>query len=330
MAFKRTENVFILGAGASHDYNFPLGKGLMDNVLQKLKSDTPYLKAVYKTGEIMSYSPHDVDSFLGKLDEFNQQESSLDSFVGSFADSEKKVVIQTIAKVCIASEIIRCEDKSNVRLETGWYARLFSMMYSTSNTYSSFMKLRLTIITFNFDRSIEFYLLNAIRKRWPEESENIGRDMLESFKFIHLHGSLGSILNSDAASYRPYQTIGWNEPSILAKAANNIKLHTESNVEAEPFEEAKQYIDRAKIIHFIGFGFHIDNMERLGLFAGKERRNRFGTIFRISPPNLVRELQTTIGLQLAQYSGDSLGLAEPVTSNTAITTYLGLAPFEAD
>lgn len=123
-------------------------------------------------------------------------------------------------------------------------------------------KNKISFITFNYDRTIERYLSNTI-KYTHGITENEGREALSSIPIIHINGSIGSLDQSDE-KYVSY------ESEELQKIVNlyrdgmlNLKFYHESDEELSNEIIQNIYLRHDSFV-FIGFGYHLDNIEKLG------------------------------------------------------------------
>ena len=49
-------------------------------------------------------------------------------------------------------------------------------------------------------------------------------------------------------------------------AAKDLRIVSDADMETEQFQDAHRILSNAKRIYFLGFGFHPDNVRRLGFF----------------------------------------------------------------
>src|ERR1041384_2040838 len=110
------ETVLILGAGASADYGYPLGRELMLNICDSLKKG---FSPLYKNLVNCSFHSSDIERFATDLRECNLQ--SIDAFLENRSEFEK------IGKAAIAGTLIPHEDVLRLS-RTGWYEYLHSLL----------------------------------------------------------------------------------------------------------------------------------------------------------------------------------------------------------
>ena len=241
--------VLVLGAGASADYGFRTGFQL----LQQIFSDTkPNGKLQLFLRDEMTLPEAEIYRFntaLGK-----SQAPSVDSFL------EYRREFEQIGKLAIAATLIPFEDGEKFILDKpqGWYSYLFGLMIQGGR----FEDNPLSVVTFNYDRSLEAFFLLALCNLYGIQ-ESDAEQYLKRIPIIHLHGSLGDKLwKPPLASYRAYQPD--LTPAWVMEAANHIKIIHEVNPGGE-FDNAMKLLYQAAEVIFLGFGFLPDNVRRLGL-----------------------------------------------------------------
>ena len=270
--------VFVLGAGVSMSYGFPSGSRLVKEICGatgiSFEDNQPGLLT---KGEITKVF-HDVFGEI-KTEEFGKalnlsQRYSIDAFL------ERRPEFIDIGKWAIALFILRQEISANLfSFETqdrGCYRYLFEKLDADWDSYSDN---KVSFITFNYDRSLEQFLFTKIQNTYGKtESECV--DKLKRFPIIHVHGSIGKlpILDKDGISYGA-DIDRYKEKSSVAngaasRAAKQIKVIPENQTTSEDFEEAYRLLSDAEHIYFLGFGYHADNMLRLGIdqLAESERK----------------------------------------------------------
>ncbi len=245
------KTIFILGAGASYPYGFPLGQELVTSIIKsssykvdsigRVNATPDYLGGLLASGFLKS----DIDNFRHYLRESNP--NSIDAYL-----SENKHFLQ-IGKSCIAYILLKHESNFGYIAARGgdWYNYLGNIL-TTADPDNFDLK----IYSFNYDRSLEYFLKNKAQSFFYNNMEK-QKKFLEKIPIIHLHGSLG-----DISLFGKDVTI--DHFSILNRVASNIKIISE--VESDKnFEDLQLDIKMAKNVIFLGFGFHPLNMKRIGL-----------------------------------------------------------------
>jgi len=244
--------VLILGAGASNPYGFPLGIGLRARVCA-------FLGTPGGTAETGRFSDAQYD--LRELIEFWQalQHSGYTS-VDWFLEENPQFI--EVGKASIAAALIPFENPARLFPPNAphehWYELLVNILDSPRG---AFTKNRLSIVTFNYDRSLEYYLLRVLETR--RGSLEQAKEELRTLDVIHVHGALGDLapMVTGGREYSPEL-----EPAAIRAAADQIVVVSEISEEADEFVVAANILANAERIVFLGFGFHPPSVRRLAVF----------------------------------------------------------------
>lgn len=246
--------VLILGAGSSTHCGYPLGSQLVANICQE--RNRPSFDEI-------PFDQSDVEAFITRLS--RSAYYSIDAFL---ADTGEHL---DIGKFLIAHELSRVEDLDRLfpPNKSGWYQYLFNQMLV--NGKPDFEKNNLSIVTFNYDRSLEAYLHTVTMNRFRMSSSE-ATERLASIPIIHPHGILGEYPD------KPYAKPKGSRD--LSERASGIKVIHELSDESNAFcsgafKVAYPHLTNAKRVYFLGFGFHTDNLKRFRFFtkgnlAGKQ------------------------------------------------------------
>ncbi|MBI1808153.1 MAG: hypothetical protein HYR76_14030 [Ignavibacteria bacterium] len=173
-----------------------------------------------------------------------------------------------IGKTAIAESLIPFEDESKLfNLNTDWYGYLLDRLNSPIDR---FHENQLTILTFNYDRSLEWYLYKAFQARYRlTGEETIG--VLRKIPIIHLYGTLGGLpWEKNGRPYLP--TTEWPQAGVMYgpmiifginSARGKIKIIHEEHEQDPEFNKAIEMLSKAKRIVFLGFGYNKVNIKRL-------------------------------------------------------------------
>lgn len=241
MITKRT--TLILGAGASKQFGFPTGYELKQRVLSLVGS----------APEFGSFSQIHVEQFKAAL--LRSGKTSVDSFL------EHRPEFILVGKTAIAITLITCESEDILFSSNGdsWYGYLFNQL---NTQFNDFDKNKLSILTFNYDRSLEQYLFTCLINAYGKSIEKCA-EKLKSISIVHLHGDLGELQFLGNTNFmRPYSTI--LSDFTVNVATQRIRIIHEG-IENEPqFAQAQKILSESEVICFLGFGYHPLNLERLG------------------------------------------------------------------
>jgi hypothetical protein len=268
-----TPTVLVLGAGASKPYNYPVGQELVDKiVLDAGGSATPLHKDLTQCNIPAAL----IKTLRDELRVSGRQ--SIDAFLESRPDLIK------VGRLAIASELLGFEEEDRIYATSDWYQYLFNRMCD-SHQSESFGESKVSIVTFNYDRSIEYCLFTALRKSFRK---SLGEciENFEKIRIIHVHGRIGHSLREsleecdiNIRGMPKYQIAGRVGPpdsrediwrygksrthDVVLRSANNIKIIHEANDDTEEFCDAREHLNQAETICFLGFGYHHLNLRRL-------------------------------------------------------------------
>lgn len=259
----KLRTVLILGAGASKPYCFPTGRELLIKIRKALdpKGTSDLRSNLVNFGiddnhindfhrELMYSDPPSVDAFLEHRTEFLK-----------------------VGKLAITLSLIPCEkDKTLFERELkepSWYQYLFERLYTPS--LDDFRWNKLSIITFNYDRSIEHYLFSVLKHRYGISEEEC-KEKMKIIPILHVHGRIGALpwQEESARLYSP------KVHRNVKKVSEQIKVVTGDLEPSPEFTLAYTWMDIAEKIVFLGFGYHEANLRRLRIDEFK-RKSMSGT-----------------------------------------------------
>lgn len=167
--------VLVLGAGASMQFRFPSGLGLLQQ-MQSWQSSNPL--------HFLGISDDDLRNFAIAL--HLSGHFSVDAFL------EQRPEFTGIGKSAIAYFLVGNENAVNlseheVGGEANWYRHLLNLMVGT---FDDFAKNKLAVITFNYDRSFEQFLFIALTHRFNKGPKEVA-DAIATIPIIHVHGQIG-------------------------------------------------------------------------------------------------------------------------------------------
>ena len=254
--------VLILGAGASRPYGFPSGDELARKLLRPTRKTLRLLREI-------GLSMGDFRSFRDAFTKFDQ--GSVDAFL-----EHRHAEFGEIGKLLIAASLIECEEPLELSSSTGeregkWYRTLFCdylLRQDSDRSIEAFKQNNLTVLTYNYDRSLEQWLVNQFTSLWRLQEDD-ALDLLAHLPIIHLHGQLGELCPDEpdnplpeSLKLRPYNT-SLSTDSLKTGAAGIRIIHEEPK--GDEFRRAGEALREAEAVVFFGFGYHPTNVQRLRL-----------------------------------------------------------------
>jgi hypothetical protein len=286
----KTPTVLVLGAGASKHYDFPTGPELFRELIERTwRVPGNPAGGVYELSRPAARLNQDCGVDAGELTDFcdclqRSGVGSIDQFL------ERRPDLAEIGKQMIASALIPYESIAELyqppKIARSWYHHVFQQLGPPDNFKSN----RLTIVTFNYDRSWEAFVTTSLQNAYklpPSEALRLGA----SIRVIHPHGLLGRYVVDDAQAGRTFD--GKVNPRSVDVAAKAIKVVSEADGAMEEFSHAREAIAEAERVIFIGFSYHADTIKRIRVDR-MDRKSISGTIFALSDHE-VRDAEGLLG-----------------------------------
>ena len=225
--------VLVLGAGASYPYGFPTAKELRILICEAFTN--PNTPASRLLGEAWVTPPtafSDSEAFL------KSGQPSVDAFL------EWRPDFLAIGKLAIAYCLLPFEDESKLFMPPATRRRLVSISVVKLNaSFEDFGSNKLSIITFNYDRSLEL-IFTLPSKTCTTEVGMIRNATLAKIPIIHVYGQLGRSAYSDSPAF-PYGPRPEVRSLDVDSAAAGITLLHE---QASDLDEALQLLTDAERI----------------------------------------------------------------------------------
>lgn len=240
--------MFVLGAGASAPYGFPVGRGLLMEICKLIGMTESEGGALGHQLLAFRFDSKKVYSFANDL--YRSQQPSVDAFL------ENRPEYMEIGKTAIAAALIPYEIEGTL-YRNDWYEYLVRMIAPTQN---AFLKSSLSIITFNYDRSLEHSLFVALKASFGLSDADSAK-LLSSLPIVHVHGLLGGLPYLTESEARPY--VPKLTPELVKVAAAQILIVHEVDGLGPAFERAHELLSKAAKVCFLGFGYLPANVVRL-------------------------------------------------------------------
>ena len=319
----REKTVIIVGAGASYDvYGLPLGGELASNIAKNsnffferhshrpTRGDPDFFEEVLWRRFNTDHETLNKYTAAGqRLAQALSSTVSIDDALYLLSENDAAV---TLGKILIMRSIQRAEAASQLAIDPrttllaedagklGWIEQIFSIAI-TNHKLSSIQHAfdNITFVIFNYDRCVEFYIYCALQ-RVGLNSEDAS-EIVERLDIIRPYGSIGSILPQAPnhlrfgdKRYLPY----FNLIERIRTFTESDALHDRSTLVTK--------LSSARLIMFLGFGFHPQNMELIGLEASHPvvGGRVLATMFGVHEANVL-ELRNEVGRKL-RMSRDSV------------------------
>lgn len=291
------KTVFIIGAGSNILYGFPSGRKLRNNIIYNFQSDIGNLRKILPSGYYSS-----AKAFVNEFKESNIQ--SIDKFI------TLRPEFNEIGKFAIAIEILKSEKDSvfteDLELNNfskDWYFYLYNKMIEDidcKEDYSKFKNNTISFITFNYDRSLEYYLYNSFVHSFPPEL--LKRTEIEDifpFQIIHVYGT-PRLQWQDKSNYLDYcRNFEYDERTVynIQKMVDSIKIIYDERNSEESILRAQKCLINSEKVFFLGFGYAKENLEILGIPDKLKDKDVYGTALR-NTENEISKIVELLGLEL--------------------------------
>ncbi len=190
----------------------------------------------------------------------------------------------------------------NPTINDHWYRVLFSQLTDGRIEPDDFKisQNNVSFITFNYDRSLENYLYDAIQRNFESAGPSEGSKEINSIPIIHVYGKLASLewQNTDSEAFWFAYKKG---PASLNLNAFEMRknIYVMHGKRDNPnVEKSKQLLEQADRVYFLGFGYSKENMEILDIPNTITKARRiFGTAINFPTPlvqNLTQKFKTHV------------------------------------
>jgi hypothetical protein len=276
--------VLILGAGASMPFGFPSGSGLMTQIISRLSVMKDQMRLLIREA---GFKPEEIDDFRDALKKSGKR--SVDAFL------EHRTEFLAIGKIATACILLPYEREESIfrRDDSNWYEYFFNKLNAR---FEEFDKNSVSVLTFNYDRSLEQYLMTGLQNSYGKASGECA-EKLHSLPIIHLYGQLGRLPSLGGEGIEFGAALN---PDVLRRAAEGIQIIHEDVAKNPTFDRAHELLSNAERICFLGFGYDRTNLERLAPYRPPSGQVVIGSAkgFTGRECESIRETLTKLGFPL--------------------------------
>jgi hypothetical protein len=245
------KTVFVLGAGASKPYGLPVGSELYQDVITKFESNTVLRRELLN---LVHFSDGHIENFVKNLKYSGL--TSVDAFL------ERREEFIDIGKACIAFELLNRE-----KFEILWSSNRNWMKYlyqhMAAPTLEEFAQNEVGFITYNYDRILEHFMHTSLMNTHGKDEVTCA-EILTRLPIIHLHGRLGYLPWQGKAMHVPFQIGAIMSSRVIEACQKEMRIVHEDIADRDnEFKGARQLLQSASRIYFMGFGYASQNVERL-------------------------------------------------------------------
>lgn len=260
--------LFILGAGASKPYGYPTGDELRRDIVRKFVGDLSQLRGVNPPSSLQAETAEEKSKrFVENFSRSNLK--SIDKYLALNSNDSY------IGKIAITNSILKSERSShfgeNVKDPTeDWYSYIFNRMtnnFSKPEDYKHFCENKVAFITFNYDRSLEYFFYDSFYYSFKQNELNMRGQIntLIPFPIIHVYGSVGELCPSNWVDNNCDYKGRFDSFSSIEARAEGIRVIGEDRANEEMRKQVKNLLADYKRIFFLGFSYAQENLEAIDL-----------------------------------------------------------------
>ena len=237
--------LLLLGAGVSLPYGFPAGEQLTKRIVEVCKNP---IDEIFKLIQQFHFSDEFITQFATDLDQ--SAYSSIDIFLANRPD------YINIGRVAIAGILIPHEDPDMLgpRADGGCYRVVWERI---APFFDDPTTLPLTILTLNYDRSLEQFLFKAAQAG-KGASEQDAAAFVRALDIRHIHGQLGD-WKPRHECYVSGAGRGYHcrlAPADIDESRRSIRVISQIEHSDEAYVAARERIEESVHIAALGFAYH--------------------------------------------------------------------------
>lgn len=293
----------VIGAGAGVPYGFPTGDEL---------------KTMIQSSKNLQISPLTVidDMFMLEVSALRQRlagsgQESIDAWLAH------NQALDAVGRICIAAELLPIEVNFVTRMAfaTDWLAYVFRRIFQGPTTLGR----QVRVVTFNYDHTWELAMLGMLQNSFGFDYEHAAR-VAKAVPIVHVYGELQSQAGLQALARLGSQTVFSQVVSHdIDAASRGIKIIPHKRPEDDPLlTQAKQLVQSADEVVFLGFGWDDVNMRRIGAHISdvnwtNKNRRVIGTAYKCGK-QVIESAKNRLGVECQLESMDCLTLLKELSS----------------
>jgi len=280
----REKTTFIIGAGASAEFDLPVGAELAMRIRDSAQISSSKLHGLQIVDEDFDqaiktgwpeYTREEIIMSLRRIHGAIDTSVSIDAFIHRnradpiLVDMGKALIAWNIAKAEALSKmkaVARTDLDETIdrsKLTDTWIGKFTRILFDGVSDVNQLSN-QVSIICFNYDRCIEAYLAESIMVAFNVE-RLVAEGIVKEMNIIHPYGYLGKVSNNPFAVKDDECLFAYPVQSNfpLRKVASRIRTYTEQTDSAELISDIHYAINDAHNLVFLGFGFNNQNLDLL-------------------------------------------------------------------
>jgi hypothetical protein len=249
----KNPTVFVIGAGASKPFDFPTGAELRQKLCTGLATGGDISNLLVRLG----HSSSSIEEFRRAFQCSALQ--SIDAFVAYQPKWQQYAEMAIAAALLPIENALRLTTVGNRPGNSDWYGLLWSSLVEGTAAPPDLLNNKVKFITFNYDRSLDQFLLDAISGTYGIDYEK-AYEVLQGLPIKHVYGTLGNWIPNFGFGYG-----GLNEHQFMDRVVSaNRTIKTIPSLRGGRDAEAAQWLAEADLVCALGFGFDATNCDRIG------------------------------------------------------------------
>jgi hypothetical protein len=291
--------VFVIGAGASYEYGLPLGSELKERIAKAVRFRFEYGHRLVGGDEnLLDHIRRHAHGDGARSNEYTKAANLLANAIPAFVSVDEalhyvsgSVEAIEVGKIAIIDQILAAERKSKLAfdqntgrirsLPDGWLAEMLSIAAAglrRSELATIFD--HVTFVNFNYDRVIEQYLYWALQENLSATAEQAAH-IVSNLNMLRPYGSIGKF------SQNFNDQLGFGSTAYSDPFARLESLGTYTDQRPmHDLAEMDNALHVAKLIIFLGFGYHTSNVDLIKRPPGGGGLTVMGTVTGIHQSNL--------------------------------------------
>ncbi|WP_289296780.1 hypothetical protein [uncultured Reyranella sp.] len=336
----RDQTLFVVGAGASAEYQFPVGDQLKDDIARVLSRfpDETSAAVGQMAGAVAEYH-HKMRGTCGPLGTKARSIAaalvhapSIDQFVENHRHDPDVAILGKLAiAACLldkekSSPLFVDHRKSSVidfqSVRHKWLGKLFQIIIDgqTLETLDTFFD-HAAFVIFNYDRCVEHYFQYAISDYFGVSLER-SRSIVDRCRIIHPYGTLGpwgdpQIKPSALAFGGTGPGLTISHSGLLRIAEENLRTYSEYIEDEREIALNRAALDSVQTVVFLGFAFHPQNVRLLQKIVPKKRSSAMATTYKVPEP-----AQAVISSDISTIMGVPSAVIAPTLANLECGQFL--------
>lgn len=276
---KGSKITFILGAGASAAYGYPVSSALRNEICREIGHKNKLFRDLKDyTGK----SDADINIFREQF--FYSNNSSIDLFLSQHPEHME------IGKAAIIFKLSQNESRGSLgEVEDNWFQYIAKNFIDYDHSVNSFKRDKIRFISFNYDRSLEELLYCYVRHSYypwslTDERNKEAVNLVKRIPIVHVYGRF-DFLHWEKDGARVY---GDQErlSGCYEGIASEIELMRNEEIGdslGKRLKTATEYIGDSDFLVFLGFGFDLQNFNLLQVSNYFKGQNIYASGFGLLP-----------------------------------------------